>query len=277
MKSFQSFFEQAEDKATNQLQRVNNNIVTTFGRHNPPHMGHKLALDKAADIAGNESADERFYSSRSQDPKSNPLPHELKIKHLQKMFPEHKNKWDTDANVKTIIQALGKAHKDGYKDAHMVVGGDRVQEMENLARKYNGQLYDFKNIYAHNAGDRDVEGDAISKLSASRQRRAAQNNDFDGFMEGVPQNKNYTMEDAKELFELIQRFGMQKESMDYRSEVLDTREYYTNGRLFKTGDIVESLSNGMVGRVHRCGANHLIVVTDDGLMFKSFIHDVQYF
>ena len=276
MKSFLNFFEQAEDTATQTPQRVNDTIVTTFGRHNPPHMGHKLALDKSADIAGNNNADEAFYSSRSQDKKSNPLPHEMKIKHLQKMFPEHKDKWDTDENVKTVLQSLQKAHKSGYKNAHMVVGGDRMQEMENLARKYNGKLYQFDNIYGHNAGDRDVEGDSISQMSASKQRKAAQNNDFDGFLEGVGLHKGYTEDDARELFEAIQMYGMKNESMDYRNEVDDIREYYIQGRLYQPGDIVESLSNGMVGRVHRCGANHLIVVTEDGVMFRTLVHDVQY-
>ena len=41
------------------------------------------------------------------------------------------------------------------------------------------------------------------------------------------------------------------------------------------GDLVESQTTGLIGEIHRCGANHLIVVTEDGIMFKSFIHDVQ--
>jgi hypothetical protein len=35
------------------------------------------------------------------------------------------------------------------------------------------------------------------------------------------------------------------------------------------------LSSGLRGHVRRCGANHLIVVTEDGVMFKNFIHDIQ--
>ena len=275
MKSFLSFFEQAEDTAGQEPKRVNDSIVTTFGRHNPPHAGHKLALDKAADVAGNENADQAFYTSRSQDKKKNPLPHELKVKHLQKMFPEHADKWDTDENVKTVLGSLTKAHEHGYKNAHLVVGGDRLQGMGDLARKYNGNLYDFENIYTHNAGDRDEGDDRIAQLSASKQRKAAQNGDFDGFLEGIDLHSGYSMDDAKELFELIQRFGAKNESMDYRSDIVELREHYAQGRLYKTGDLVESLANGLIGKVHRCGANHLIIVTEDDLMFKSFIHDVH--
>ena len=94
------------------------------------------------------------------------------------------------------------------------------------------------------------------------------NGDMDGFMEGMPQTKGF---DPKELFQALQTFGVKNE--EFTNEEL--RDFYTEGRLYQVGDIVESLSNGMVGEIHRCGTNHLIVVTDDGIMFKSFIQDVQ--
>ena len=60
---------------------------------------------------------------------------------------------------------------------------------------------------------------------------------------------------------------------EYTHEEL--RDIYTDGNLYSVGDIVESLSNGLCGEIHRCGANHLIVVTEDGIMFKSFVQDVH--
>jgi hypothetical protein len=248
--------------------------VTTFGRHNPPHLGHKLTLDKAHDVAQNEGADERFYTSHSQDRKKNPLPRDMKLNFLKKMFPDHANKWDGDDNVKTVLQAAGKAHKEGYEDLHFMGGQDRQKGMEDLLRKYNGNLYDFKNIYSHSAGNRDEEGegdDLIAKLSASKQRRAAQNDDFDGFMGGIMTHKGFKEEDARELFKAIQMFGMKNE--EYSDDEL--RDMYTEGSLYEVGDVVESLANGLVGEIYRCGANHLIIVTEDDIMFKSFIQDVQ--
>ena len=274
MKSFYSFFEQAEDTATQEPQRMSDSLVTTFGRHNPPHLGHKLTLDKAHDVAQNEGADQRFYTSHSQDRKKNPLPRDMKLKFLKKMFPDHAQKWDGDDNVKTVLGAAEKAHKQGYKNFHFMGGGDRREGMENLLRKYNGDLYDFKDIYAHSAGDRDELGltdDPVAKMSASKQRRAAQNDDYDGFMEGMLLNKSFKEEDARELFDAVKMFGMKNE--EYTHEEL--RDIYTDGNLYQVGDIVESLSNGLSGEIRRCGANHLIVVTEDGIMFKSFIHDVH--
>ncbi len=273
MKSFLTFFEEAEDQTQQEPQRVNDSIVTSFGRHNPPHAAHGLALDKAHDVAMNEGADETFYTSHTQDPKKNPLPQEVKLKFLKKMFPRHADKWDDDKNVKTYLQALQKAHGKGYKNAHVVVGGDRVEDMGNLARKYNGELYDFENIYTHNAGDRneDQEDDLMAKLSASRQRRFAQSDDFDSFAGGLDFHSQFTEEDARELFEAVKMFGMKNEEWSQD----DLRSMYIDGSLYEEGDMVESLSHCLVGKVHRCGANHLICITEDGIMFKSFIHDVH--
>jgi hypothetical protein len=286
MKHFNSFLTEADEASTTsqQPQRVSDDVMTTFGRHNPPHMGHKLTLDHANDLAGNigdnAQADQRFYSSRSQDPKKNPLPYEMKMDHLKRMFPEHSEKWDSDDRVRTVLGAATKANDDGYKNFHFIGGGDRKQGMEDLLRKYNGNLYNFDNIYSHSAGERDenMEGDdPIAKLSASRQRKAAMNGDFDGFAEGLGIGENYTMEDAQELFQNLRQFMVKNEDwqVDYRGNREVIRDLYLEGRLYSRGDVVESLSSGLIGEVHRCGTNHLICVTEDGVMFKNFIHDVQ--
>jgi hypothetical protein len=58
-------------------------------------------------------------------------------------------------------------------------------------------------------------------------------------------------------------------------EEQDLREKYISGEIFKEGEIVESLLNGMVGKIIRRGTNHLICVTEDNVMFKSWIKDVM--
>ena len=44
--------------------------------------------------------------------------------------------------------------------------------------------------------------------------------------------------------------------------------------MFTIGELVENLNNGLVGRIIRRGANYLICVTEDKIMFKSWIKDV---
>ena len=260
--------------------RVADDAVTVFGRHQPPHLGHKLTLDRASDLASNigdnAQADQIFYTSRSQDPKKNPLPYKAKMGFLQKMFPEHANKWDQDENVRTILGAATKAGDKGYKNFHFVGGGDRRQGMEDLLRRYNGNLYNFDNIYSHSAGDREGE-DFLSQLSASKQRKFALDNDFDNFSNGIMTGEHFTEDDAKKLFDAVRMYSQQQEEweIDYRDNKSVIRELYRDGHLFQEGDIVESLSSGLIGEVHRCGTNHVIAITGDGIMFKSFIHDIQ--
>lgn len=284
MKNLNSFLTEAEDtkSVTPEPKRVSDDIITTFGRYNPPHKGHLKTLDYASDLAKNigdkAPADQRFYASKSNDPKKNPLDYNFKMKQLQKMFPNHSAKWDTDDQVKTVLNAAKKASDQGYKNFHFVGGQDRRQGMEDLLRRYNDDLYKFDNIYSHSAGDRDENSDdPIARLSASGQRKFAMDDDFDGFKGGLDLNNNYTEDDAKELFIMLKNLMGKNESweVDYRSNKEFIRETYSEGNLFQIGDMVESLTSGLVGRVHRCGANHLICVTEDEVMFKNFVHDVR--
>ncbi len=278
MKNFYSFLVEAEDKATEEPKRLSDDAVTVFGRHQPPHLGHKKTLDHASKLAGSigdkAPGDQQFYTSRSMDPKKNPLPFQMKLKFLQKMFPEHAQKWDPDENVRTILDAATKAHGRGYKNFHFVGGGDRRQPMEDLMRRYNGNLYQFDNIYSHSAGEREEDSDdPIANLSASKLRNLVAKGDLEKFTEGMPLGKNFTAKDIKELFDAVQMFGEKNKQMS--SE--EVRELYRTGYIFNEGDSITSDMSGLTGQIHRRGANHLICVTEDNIMFKNFIHDVQYY
>lgn len=294
MKSFSHFLVEAEQTGIEPSKRVADDLVTVYGRNNPPHRGHGLVFDHASKIADsigdNQKADQRFYTSRSQDPKKNPLPYQFKLDHLKRMFPQHAEKWDDDENVRTIMNAAQKAHKQGYKNFHFVGGGDRRQGMEDLMRKYNGNLYNFDNIYSHSAGERQEQDPnmlnklgkdgrkAIELISASDQRKAANIGNLDEFVQGIDIDpKGYTMEDARELFNALRMYGQKNEAWEInpRGNKQYIGELYRGGQLFSEGDWVESLTSGLIGQVRRCGANHLICVTEDGVMFKNFIYEVQ--
>ncbi len=302
MKSFNNFFIEADEMAGQPPKRVSDDAFTVFGRHNPPHLGHGLVLDHASKLAegigDNAPADQKFYTSHSQDPKKNPLPHPMKLDFLKQMFPKHADKWDDDENVKTILGAATKAGDQGYKNFHFVGGGDRKQGMEDLLRKYNGNLYNFENIYSHSAGER-MEGEAeelgqqdtskmsdkakeelkrkifLAKLSASKMRGFAGKDDIESFSQGLPIGKGFTMDDAQRLMKAVQMFGQKNEDFNRHEYKQEISEMYREGKLYEVGDVVESLTTGLIGTIHRCGANHLIVVTEDNIMFKSFVHDVH--
>ena len=52
------------------------------------------------------------------------------------------------------------------------------------------------------------------------------------------------------------------------------REHYINKEIFNVGDLVESLNTGLVGRIIRRGTSYLICVTENNVMFKSWIKDL---
>ena len=169
--------------------------------------------------------------------------------------------------------------KKDIKNFHFVGGQDRRQGMEDLLRKYNGQLYNFKNIYSHSAGERDEQSDdPIAKLSASGQRRAAMNGDYEKFSEGLKMNKNFTMKDAKRLFDNLRMFMTKNEDWEIapRDHQEFLFEHYKSNNLFNKGDVVEHEVTGLIGIVHRCGANHVICLTEEGICFKSFVHQLSH-
>jgi hypothetical protein len=53
------------------------------------------------------------------------------------------------------------------------------------------------------------------------------------------------------------------------------RENYVQEKIFNVGQLVENLNTGLVGRIIRRGTNYLICVTEDSIMFKSWIKDVM--
>ena len=96
-------------------------------------------------------------------------------------------------------------------------------------------------------------------------------------MGGVLSGDNFGENDARQLFDAIKMFSQVQEEweVDARANQDYIRELYREGELFSEGDIVEHLTSGLIGEVHRCGTNHVIALTSDGIMFKSFLHDIQ--
>ena len=118
-------------------------LTVTFGRFNPPTVGHKKLLDAAKKAAGKGSL--KIYPSRSQDAKKNPYDADEKVDVMRQMFPDHAENIVNDPNSKTIFDVLKQAHQDGYSSIKIVVGGDRVKEFTKLSTDYNGKIYDFFN------------------------------------------------------------------------------------------------------------------------------------
>ena len=269
--------EEGEDKGDNP-------ITIAFGRFNPPTIGHlKLlqAAEKAA--AGGEL---KIYPSRTQDGKKNPLDPDMKVSYMKKLFPDFKDTIINDSEMKSIFDVLTTASDDGYKSVNIIVGADRQAEFENLATKYNGELYDFDTIRVISAGVRDADAEGVEGMSASKMRKAVADGDYNAFKRGLP--KATKDADTQAVYDAV-RTGMKiKKSAEAKKAVQKElwqiaprfdqrglREQYVKGNLFRIGDLVESLNTGLIGRIFRKGTNYLICVTEKNNMFKSWIHDVM--
>jgi hypothetical protein len=64
------------------------------------------------------------------------------------------------------------------------------------------------------------------------------------------------------------------ESID-RDQERELRERYIAGEIFREDTFVQNIKTGMIGKIVRRGTNHLICVTEDDQMFKSWIRDVR--
>ena len=256
-------------------------LTTAFGRFNPPTVGHEKLLGAARKAAAGGAL--KVYPSRSQDPKKNPLDPDMKISYMKKMFPDYEEEIVNDAEMKTIFDVLKTADADGFKNVNIVVGADRQAEFENLATKYNGELYDFDNIRVISAGVRDSDAEGVEGMSASKLRKAVQDDDFDTFRRGTP--KALKDADAQAVFDAVRTgMGGKKKKVKESYELWEIapkydnkglRENYVQGLIYKIGDIVESLNTGLIGEIIRRGTNHLICVTKEDYMFKSWIKDVM--
>ena len=167
-------------------------VVFTFGRFNPPTTGHEKLLDKVFAVAKKEGADFLVFPSHSQNPKKDPLDFRSKVKFMKKMFPKYSKNIMSNNKVKTAFNAVSLIHDLGYKQAIMVVGGDRVSEFDNVLNKYNGVegrhgFYEFEGgVKIVSAGERDPDAEGVSGMSASKMRAAAAANDYDSFKNGLP-------------------------------------------------------------------------------------------
>ena len=259
-------------------------LTVAFGRFNPPTVGHGKLLGAAKKAAA--GGDLKIYPSRTQDNNKNPIDPDMKVSYMRKMFPDFEENIVNDPEMRSIFNVLTTASEEGYKSINIVVGADRLGEFENLAMKYNGDLYDFEEIRTISAGPREDDAEGIEGVSSSKQRKAVMDDDYRAFKKGLP--KSVDDADGQALFDAV-RVGMNKKKKDDKKveEEIDLwmvapkldprglRENYVKKRIFRLGDLVESLNTGLVGRIMRRGTNYLICVTEQDNMFKSWIHDVM--
>lgn len=252
-------------------------VVVVFGRFNPPTIGHQKLLDRAAKEANKRGYELRVYPSRSQDAKKNPLTPQMKISYMRQMFPDYADNIIDDKGSKTIFNVLTGANEEGHTNMIIMVGQDRLGEFQGLSHKYNGDLYNYDQLEVVSAGERDPDSDDVTGMSASKLRLAAAEGDFKKFAKGVPDTLGNT--EKMELFNVLRRsMNIQEETEVWEvAPKLDEeglRDAYLVHNIYEVGSILENMNTGLRGEVIRRGTNYVICVTEDGVMFKSWLKDL---
>ena len=269
--------------------------IFTFGRFNPPTVGHEKLIVAVANVARREGGEYFVYPSRSQDSKKNPLDQSTKIRYMKKMFSKHK-KNIISSTGNTALEVASELHDEGYTNLVMVVGSDRVKDFKALLDRYNGDedkahgFYDFDSIKVVSAGERDPDADGVEGMSASKMRQSAVEGDFKTFRKGTPPSLND--KDTKLMFNDIRKGmrlqvvkeGSKWKNVDFTYEIAEERvsenteqlvyENYTTKNIqssLPAYDFFDELCNGMqvTASKHKYYIRETLIVTDNFLRIKQ--------
>lgn len=154
----------------------------TFGRMNPPTVGHEKLVNKVIAVARTKRSEPRVYLSHTQNPKKDPLKYSQKIKNARAAFGNVVKQ----SNIKNIVGIMQSLEKEGIEEVTMVVGSDRVSNFRTFLNKYNGKDYNFKKITVVSAGTRDPDDAGVAGMSGTKMRQLAATGKEKEFADGAP-------------------------------------------------------------------------------------------
>ena len=267
-------------------------IAFTFGRFNPPTIGHEKLINK---VAQQRTDDYKIYLSKSEDTSKNPLNARVKLATMKQMFPRHaRNIMLNPSNM--ILDIATELYKKGYSNVTFVAGSDRVREFDTILKKYNGVksrhgLYDFDSINVASAGERDPDADGATGMSASKMRAAAKDKDFDTFKKGLP-SSFANSKNAQDLFKNVRKGMMLAASIDHGAgafrfkpfitastkeelEKMTLRDKYISEHLYDVGDIVDDVETNITGVIVRRGTNYVTLEDENMKLHKSWLYNIM--
>jgi hypothetical protein len=155
-----------------------------FGRFQPPTKAHEKMFQKVMDLALTWNGTPFIFCSKTEDSKKNPLPLDIKVQILKKLWPFHCVVPKKDPN-----EALRWLAEHGYEYVTIVAGDDRLKKYESLGDYINHpdveKRLHLKGITYISVGKRDEDG-----VSATKARELAAAGDLNGFKELLPTDWN---------------------------------------------------------------------------------------
>ena len=156
----------------------------TFGRFQPPTLGHGLLIGELAAAAESADADAYVFVSSTQDKKKNPLTVFQKVAWLQRMFPTINARFintttclkgyasEAKAGCRTIFAIVDALRSAGYESVNMFVGSDRVGDFSTLLGKAGVEVV-------------GIGAERGNGISGTKMRAAAAVGDLAGFAAGT--------------------------------------------------------------------------------------------
>jgi len=246
-------------------------VVLTWGRYNPPTIGHETVFNEAARTANDNGYSLRIMATHSHDAKKNPLVYEDKIEYIKSLFPRYRDYVHESAH-NDLIKVVEELNSS-YQNIILIAGADRLAEYTTLLNKYNGTLYTYDTISVISSGDRDPESDGVSGVSASGMRQHCAEGNFQKFTTGLPRSTAPDL--ARSLFESV-RSGMGvKGKLSIDLDRTDAREKFYSGELVSEGDIVRKLGeSSTLGVIMSVGPNY-VIVESHGTRSRHWAKDIE--
>jgi len=253
-------------------------VVITFGRFNPPSLGHENLLNAVQEQAEELEAEYRIYPSRTSDKKQNPLDFKTKYNILQHVFPDHaENIINDPENGDNIYDILTSLHDEGYHHVVIVCGEENVQKYEKIAQKYNGSVYDFYGVEVVSTNMQDPDNDKTEGITSAMMRKAALENDYETFKQGLP--GNVSKKECRAIYRQVRNSMNLKEDLWKIAPNLDIdnlREEYYQGSIFNLGEKVQDVVTGISGKIVTRGSNYVIFVDEQKKIHRTWIKDLSY-
>jgi hypothetical protein len=194
MKNYNNFLVETKQEKT---------AIATYGRMNPPTIGHVKLAKKILSEARRHKAEPYICLSPTQNAKKDPLGPERKLYYVEKTIGPHIH---IDIKV-SLFKALSDLYSKGFKKLVFVVGSDRLSKFSKWISQYNGVegkshgFYDFTDIDFVSSGDRDPDAEGAAGMSASKLREFAVSGDLDSFKKGT----KLSVKDTKSMYNEIRK------------------------------------------------------------------------
>lgn len=167
----------------------NKTAVFSFGRMNPPTIGHEKLIAAVGKIAASHGGDPFIFPTKTHDKKKNPLDFVTKVKFLRAFFP--KANIVDDAAIRTVFEAIFWLGEQGYSNVIMVAGSDRVGTFDKMIKPYVPSInpdvdpekaLNIESFSTASAGERDPDSEGVEGASGTRAREFAINGQQEEFV-----------------------------------------------------------------------------------------------